>query len=153
MKFKNKTFTIWKACLRSRQTEDIAGLIFSLVINTCPHEAALRSCFDRVSDESSSSNCKYSQAMILLLLYFQLIFRIFWRFRTKKGHVDALSKGYKLSRLDPQLIIADDFEMNKLLFIALFGLVFAISLAFPFDHDDNEKELAAIKETRNHLER
>lgn len=136
-----------------KQTDRERYSWFNIPNNTWPREAALRSCFDRVSNESSSSNCKYSQAMILLLLYFQLIFKIFWRFRTKKGHVDTLSKGYKLSRLDPLLIIADNFEMNKLLFMALFGLVLAISLAFPFDYDDNEKELAAIKETRNHLER
>ena len=46
-------------------------------------------------------------------------------------------KGYELSHLDPQLIITEDFEMNKLLLIALFGLVLAIGLALSFDDDEN----------------
>ena len=56
------------------------------------------------------------------------------------------SKGYKLSHLDPQLIIAEDFEMNKLLLIALFGLVLAIGLALSFDDDEKN-------EARGDLER
>ena len=35
------------------------------------------------------------------------------------------------------MIIAEDFEMNKLLLIALFGLVLAIGLALSFDDDEN----------------
>ena len=56
------------------------------------------------------------------------------------------SKGYILSHLDPQSIIAEDFEMNKLLLIALFGLVLAIGLALSFDDDESN-------EARGDLER
>ena len=48
--------------------------------------------------------------------------------------------------MDPQLIIAEDFEMNNLLLIALFGLVLALGLALSFDDDENN-------EARGDLER
>ena len=60
---------------------------------------------------------------------------------------------HKLRRLDPRLRIEADDEMNKLLLIALLGLVPAISLAFSFDDNENQGKYTANKEARDELDR
>lgn len=79
--------------------------------------------------------------------YFQLIFGIFLVFWTQKRTVDALSEWYKSIRFDLWLIIAEDFETNKFLLVALFGLVLALGFAFSFD-DDGNKDFTTIKKKK-----
>ena len=80
--------------------------------------------------------------------YFQLIFGIFLVFWTQKRSVDALSEWYKSIRFDLWLIIAEDFETNKFLLVALFGLMLALGFAFSFDDDEN-KDFTTIKKKKN----
>ena len=74
-------------------------------------------------------------------------------FLNRKRSAHAPSNAHKLRRLDPRLKIEADDEMNRLLLIALLGLVPAISLAFSFDDNENQGKYTANKATRYDLDR